>query len=402
MWRRAPAILLAVGFAVLLGWYAVSTERVIAELRHEAARSGQMSARVFQALSDPSDEASAAALLDLAQHIREMGVPVIITGPGGTPRDTANLPFRGRLDGNDMRTYVRTLDAENPPVIEPGVGVVHFGNTPLVRGLRIIPALQGTLLAFLILAGIYMLRTRAAAEREKVWAGMARESAHQLGTPLSSLRGWVELLRTRGHTDPRPPRGTASAGDDGGTGVVLDQMESDLDRLERVAHRFERIGRPPRADAVETGELMERVARYFQARVPSLAHAVRVTTRRDDGDLTVHGDAVLLQWAIEALVKNAVDALAGRGGTIALSADALAGGGVRLRVADDGPGVARDIRRQIFRPGFSTKARGWGIGLSLARRIVEENHRGQLALVPSDRAGMGSGVGAVFDIILPG
>jgi signal transduction histidine kinase len=179
-------------------------------------------------------------------------------------------------------------------------------------------------------------------------------------------------------------------------------MESDLDRLERVAHRFERIGRPPRADTVETQQLVERVARYFQARVPTLVHPVHVSIRWSEGDLAVQGDAVLLEWAIEALVKNAVDALAGRGGTIALSADALPGGGVRLRVADDGPGIPREIRRQIFRPGFSTKARGWGIGLSLARRIVEENHRGQLIFVPPDRAGAPSGGGAVFDIILPG
>src|ERR1700689_2588266 len=142
MWRRAPVVLLAVGFAVLLGWYAVSTERVIAELRHEALRSGQMSARVFQALSDPSEEASAAALLDLAQHIREMGVPIVITDPRGVPRDTANLPFQAPLDDPQMRAYIRTLDAETPPVIEPGVGVVHFGNTPLVEGLHIIPILQ--------------------------------------------------------------------------------------------------------------------------------------------------------------------------------------------------------------------------------------------------------------------
>jgi signal transduction histidine kinase len=108
----------------------------------------------------------------------------------------------------------------------------------------------------------------------------------------------------------------------------------------------------------------------------------------------VRGDSVLLEWAVEALTKNAIDALAGRGGRVDLSAELMPEGGVRLRVADDGPGVPREMRKQIFRPGFSTKERGWGIGLSLARRIVEENHGGRLALVPTDR-------GATFDIILP-
>jgi|HubBroStandDraft_5_1064220.scaffolds.fasta_scaffold01016_12 signal transduction histidine kinase len=378
--RRAPAILLVVGFTVLLGWYAIYTQRVIAELRREASRSGLMSARVFRALSDPSEGASTAALLDLAQHIREIGVPVIVTDPHGIPRDTANLPFAARLDSPQMRDYVGELDAQNPPVIEPAVGIVHFGNTPLVRGLRVIPVLQGILLAFLIAFGVFTLRTRAHVDREKVWAGMARESAHQLGTPLSSLSGWLELLRERA------PGGPAA--------TVLDHMQSDLDRLDRVAHRFERIGRPSRAQPVEAGELMERVAAYFRARVPSLAHTVTITTQRADGDLQVEGDAVLLEWAVEALTKNAIDALAGRGGHVRLSAEPVPEGGVRLRVADDGPGVARELRKDVFRPGFSTKARGWGIGLSLARRIVEDNHGGRLVLVPADR-------GATFDIILP-
>jgi signal transduction histidine kinase len=378
--RRAPAVLLVVGFAVLLGWYAITTQRVIAELRREAARSGVMTARVFRALNDTSEGASTVALLDLAQHIHDSGVPVVVTDPHGVARDTANLPMVARLDGPEMRAYVDVLDRQNAPVIEPGVGIIHFGNTPLVRGLRIIPVLQGILLLFLIAFGVFTLRTRAHVDREKVWAGMARESAHQLGTPLSSLSGWLELLREE------------LSGGEGPT--VLVHMQSDLDRLERVAHRFERIGRPSRAQRVEAGDLVERVAAYFRARVPSLAHTVTVTTHRGDGDLTVEGDAVLLEWAVEALAKNAIDALAGRGGQVALTADALPEGGVRLRVADDGPGVARELRKEVFRPGFTTKASGWGIGLSLARRIVEDNHGGRLVLVPADR-------GATFDIILP-
>jgi nitrogen-specific signal transduction histidine kinase len=378
--RRAPALLLAVGFAVLLAWYAISIQRVIAELRREAARSGVMSARVFRALSDTSEGASTAALVDLAGHIHDSGVPVVVTDPHGMPRDTANLPFAAPLDSPQMLAYVATLDRQNPPVVEAGVGVVHFGNTPLVRGLRIIPALQGILLVFLIAFGVFTLRTRAHVDREKVWAGMARESAHQLGTPLSSLSGWLELLRDE----------TA----DGDGTAVLSHMQGDLDRLERVAHRFERIGRPSRAQRVDAGDLVDHVAMYFRARVPSLAHPVSITTHRGEGDLTVEGDPVLLEWAVEALAKNAIDALAGRGGRVALSADVLPGGGVRLRVADDGPGVARELRKEVFRPGFSTKAHGWGIGLSLARRIVEDNHRGRLMLIPVDR-------GATFDIILP-
>jgi len=171
-------------------------------------------------------------------------------------------------------------------------------------------------------------------------------------------------------------------------------MRHDLDRLERVAHRFERIGRPPRRDALDVGALGEQVATYFRARVPTLAHAVTIRFERGDGDLGVRGDPVLLEWAAEVLVKNAIDALAGRGGTVNITAARLPDASIRLRVADDGPGVPRELRTRVFAAGYSTKERGWGVGLALARRIVQENHGGKLLLVPTDR-------GATFDIILP-
>ena len=379
MRRGAPALLVTLGLVVLLGWYVAYTQHLVAELRREASRAGQMYARVYSALSDPNDQSGTAALLDLSSHIDSMGVPVIVTDPEGRPTAKANLPFDEPLDDPRTRDYVRTLDTQNPPVVEPGVGTVHFGNPPLVRSLRIIPIAQAASLTLLLLAGGYVIRTRGRAERERVWAGMARESAHQLGTPLSSLSGWIELLREADH-DPL----TANA---------VQHMQTDLERLERVAHRFERIGRPPKRDRVDAGELAERVANYFRSRAPTLARAVRVSSTRPPQPLVVHGDAVLLEWALEVLVKNALDALAGRGGNLDISAAPLADGGVRIRVADDGPGVPRELRGRIFEAGFSTKERGWGIGLSLARRIVEDNHGGRLVLVPTDR-------GATFDVIL--
>ena len=210
---------------------------------------------------------------------------------------------------------------------------------------------------------------------------MAREAAHQLGTPLSSLHGWLELMADR---DGDPASKSARR-----------HMEGDVERLERVAHRFERIGRPPRLVPIDVGEAVEGVVNYFRARVPTLANTIVVNFERGDGPHTVPADRVLLEWAVESLVKNAVDALVGRGGTISVRVDRAAGGGARVRVSDDGPGVPPRLRRRIFAAGFTTKERGWGIGLPLARRIVEESHDGRLVLVPSDR-------GAVFDVILPG
>ena len=380
MRRGAPVVLVALGLVLLLGSYVVYTRRVITELRREARRTGTMFAHVYSALADPGDESGTAALLELSRLIREMGVPVVVTDPDGRPAAAANLPVDVPLDDPWVARYVARLDRINPPVVEPGIGTIHYGNPPLVAGLRIIPLLQAAALVGLVLAGMYALRTRARSERQRVWAGMARESAHQLATPLSSLSGWIELLEER-------------AGD-GMLASAVGHMRSDLERLERVAHRFERIGRPPRRERVDVGALVERVADYFRARVPTLANPVVIGASHDVGPLVIEGDAVLLEWALEALAKNAIDALAGRGGRLDLSATRLPTGEVRIRVSDDGPGVPREMRRRVFEPGFSTKQRGWGIGLSLARRIVHENHRGRLVLVPADQ-------GATFDIILP-
>jgi signal transduction histidine kinase len=258
---------------------------------------------------------------------------------------------------------------------------VHYGDTAIVDGLRIIPILQAVGIGFLLLVGAYALLERGRAEREKVWAGMAREAAHQLGTPLSSVVGWLELLEDDSKT-PMAQRAVAA-------------MRQDLARLERVSHRFERIGRPPRRETVDCNAMVDRLAAYFAARAPTLARQVTITSEHPSEPLAVQGDMVLLEWVLEVLIKNAIDALGGRDGAIVISASPLTERDVRIRVADDGPGVPRALRKRIFDAGFSTKDRGWGIGLSLARRIVEENHDGKLLLADTDK-------GAAFDVILHG
>ncbi|MEO8879991.1 MAG: HAMP domain-containing sensor histidine kinase [Gemmatimonadaceae bacterium] len=380
---RAPVIIFALLLALLLGAYIIFSRRVVLELRRDAGRSGQMHARVFRALADPRPDAANDALLDLSRSIDALGVPVIVTDAKGKPTAQANLPFKADIDDPRVLDYIPYLDRLNPPVVERNIGMVHFGDSQLITSLRFIPVVLASLLVFVFLAGLYTLRTRNRADRERVWAGMARESAHQLATPLSSLSGWIELLREQ------------SEGEGSVSTSAIAHMEADLERLQRVSHRFERIGRPPRRDIVDLGALVVRVGNYFQARVPTLAHRVTIVASGGNETLTIEGDEVLLEWALEVLVKNGLDALAGRGGRMYITTKRLDPDRVRLRVADDGPGIPREMRARIFEAGFSTKESGWGIGLSLAKRIAEENHRGRLILAPSEK-------GATFDIILQG
>src|SRR6187401_481504 len=377
--RRGVIVVVMVLVALLLGSYVLFTRTVVVELRREAQRTSEMFGEVLAA-QDPDVDA-ASAILELTKDIRESGVPMIVTDATGNPTATANLPF----DESDPRAreWIPRLDAQNIPVTARGLGtnqVIHFGHTRLVRGLQVIPMAQVAILAMLLLAGGYAVQARARADRERVWAGMARESAHQLGTPISSLSGWIELLMDR-EGDELSQR-------------AVGHMAHDIERLERVAHRFERIGRPPQQELVDAVQVLERVTNYFGARVPTLAHAVTMELKTS-GELPLKGDAVLIEWALEAVVKNAIDALAGRGGLIVIEGTRLPEGDIRIRVSDDGPGVPRELRRRVFEPGFTTKERGWGIGLALAHRIVAEWHRGSLALVPSDR-------GARFEFIFPG
>lgn len=381
--RRRATVVVGVVVALLLGSYVLFTQRVVSRLSEEAGREGRMYAQVYRALTDTASNA-VGALFDLSDHIRRSGVPVIVTDPSGRVTAAANLPFIAadgafRPDDPRLVEWIARLDEENPPVVEPNVGTIHFGHTPLVRELRVVPLLQAGMLGLVLVAALFIFRTRAHADRERVWAGMARESAHQLGTPLSSLSGWIELLQDRDN-DPLTAR-------------ALEHMTGDLERLERVAHRFERIGRPPNREEVDVGRIVQRVADYFRARVPSLAHAVTIETYIHEGPLIAQGDPVLVEWVLEALIKNAIDALAGSGGRVRIGVKRTPEA-IKLLVADDGPGIPRELRKRIFEPGFSTKQHGWGLGLALTRRIVEESHGGKLTLLPTDR-------GAVFQIILP-
>jgi hypothetical protein len=229
----------------------------------------------------------------------------------------------------------------------------------------------------MVLVGRYAYRNAMAAQRDRLWVAMAREAAHQMGTPLTSLEGWIEQVRSR----PVPPAGLA------------EHLAADAERLDRVAQRFERIGNEAKREAVGLGAVADRVAGYFRPRLPRHANPITLTVQAAGSGPVVLGDPVLLEWALEALVKNAIDALQGRPGSITIEVGTQGEHGV-VRVRDDGPGVAGEVRRRLFEPGVTTKERGWGIGLALTQRVVEDAHGGNLSLEPTE-------TGASFLIELP-
>ncbi|MGH7521226.1 MAG: sensor histidine kinase [Gemmatimonadales bacterium] len=379
--RAGPPALIAA--ALLFGVLSVGYAWIVARhLRNDARETSRLLGQVFAGLNDPREGAAADALLVLADEVRRLGIPIAVTDTAGRITALDNAPFGdgANLSEAERRSWIMELDRIHPPLVQPGVGTIHYGALPAARAFTGLAVLQGAMFICLILLGVWAMRERVSSARDRLWVAMARESAHQLGTPLMSLTGWIDYLRE----NPGTPGSE-----------LVGHLEADAERLQRVARRFERIGRPARREPVGLGSVAERVVAYFRPRLPTLAHSVTITLASPGAGPTATGDPVLIEWALEVVVKNAVDALSGRGGRIEVEVDGADAVG-RVSVRDDGPGVAPEMLHQLFEPGVSSKTGGWGIGLALARRIVEQQHGGRVAFRPGPQ-----GRGSVFVLEFP-
>ncbi len=342
--------------------------------------------------------------------IRTLNFPVVVTDVNGLP-----LAWNRRVGADTLSIdHILTEDLENPgpvlaevlsakahmdeahtpvPMYLPGneepLLYLHYGSPALVEELRLIPLITIGVAALFGVVGLVMLRSMKRAEQGFIWAGMAKETAHQMGTPLSSLVGWIEVMKDE-----------ARVGDSGAVlprdlyEELVQEIGRDAERLNRVAARFSQIGSRPRLEPGAVEPVLRSTVDYFRRRFP----------RGVDLELTVQPalpavalNQELLGWVLENLIKNALNAADKEKGKVEVSAQPLPGGkGVAISVRDNGRGVPAGMERQIFRPGVSTRQRGWGLGLPLSRRIVEEYHRGRLDLTWSE-----PGRGAEFTVALP-
>ena len=382
-------VALATLFLMLLGWWVLYTRAIVERVEENAALLSRIFAEVQEGLLTQSQTRETQALLNLQTMVVETGVPLVVMGPADTVILHANLPFEVDQDSEsgqrEIQEYVRSLDVMNAPIGDPNFVHIHYGLTPEVRRLVWIPWLQAGGLVLTVVVGLLVVQTQRRAEGERAWTAMARELAHQLGTPLSSLQGWLEVLRLPRSERPGDLDDTEIAGSIG----------EDLERLERISHRFELIGTEPELESLSVRQVVRDLEQYLAARIPRLARkGIDLVVDVPPGLPRVQGNEVLLMWALENVVKNALDALAGRGGKITIYARELPGRWVSVRVRDTGPGVDPEIRDKIFEPGVSSKPSGWGVGLALSRRIVEGVHRGRIELLET-------GEGTTFQILLP-
>ena len=371
-WLQTLALLTAAAAVVVSLAY---SNRQIERLRDQTRSFTRSYAELISFVATDTSASSSQLDIAISHLIAQYDFPYVVTDTFGTPLASSQF--------------------EPIPLEVPGAPqIFHYGDPPSVRRLRILPYIQLGLLAFVLLLVWWSLKSGLARQRSLVWVGLARESAHQFGTPLSSLQGWMILLGEQLNLSGRSrPESEDSQVPD--IEEIMSAMEDDVERMVRVTSRFAKIGGRAGAGSVDLVKVVGGVVDYMRGRAPQRAANV-IFTEDYGSPPDVLGQEELLEWVVENLLKNALDALGGKSGEIriqVMSDDS--GQNAVLRVEDTGKGMVPADQRHIFDAGFSRKRRGWGLGLTLSKRLVEE-FGGRLYLIRSV-----PGEGTLFEAVLP-
>lgn len=369
--------------AVIIAVVSLAVSHVlIKDLSSEEHAKMEVWAEAMRALSKADENTDLTLVLKVIHGNNT--IPVIVMDSGGNVQVFRNLKITGCKTYNDS---VRFAAREGHRLLSAGQNIkISMGDTPqsgyinvcyddsvMLRRLSSYPYIQlGVVMIFVVIA-IFALLTSKRAEQNKVWVGLSKETAHQLGTPISSLMAWVEILHETYPDDK-----------------LIPEMDKDVKRLQQIADRFSKIGSLPEPVETDVCELVSHVVDYMRRRTSS---RVIFTCVFPEKEVIVKLNASLFEWVVENLCKNAVDAMGGTGCITFRIYDEPHR--VSVEVADTGKGIRKKDLRNVFRPGFTTKKRGWGLGLSLARRIVEEYHHGRIYVKWSEL-----GKGTVFRIEL--
>ncbi|MBX3045031.1 MAG: HAMP domain-containing histidine kinase [Candidatus Kapabacteria bacterium] len=322
--------------------------------------------------------------------------PIVVTYENGEPYEpfedwSLNIEFAPEMSIAEKRALVINILKKMETTYEPilvtdkdgkVISKVFYTHSALVDKLRFFPYIAIIIVAVFVIIGYISFNSSRDNEQSKVWVGMSKEAAHQLGTPLSSLLAWLEIIKFSAD-DPKSVLETTS------------EMEKDIQRLNTIATRFSKIGSTPEKENVNLSKLIDNVCNYFDKRLPHLGKKIEIIRSLDDrmfADVNVD----LFAWVIENLLKNGAEAIEEKQGQIYIFMRVNPKKKIYIFVKDTGKGMTPKLKRQIFNPGFSTKRRGWGLGLSLCKRIIEEYHDGKIYVKETM-----PGKGTTFAIELP-
>lgn len=363
-------------FALLIGagtlWY---TESFLQELRKEEVRKAEIWAMAMNTIQQADPDCDITLPSEIIQQ--NSTIPVIITDSENNVVASKNFD-EARINDPVWLQNALTEMRENGTVIEipfarNQINYCYYQNSILLTKLRFYPVVLLLVIALFVGIAYVAFSSARKSEQNRVWNGLAKETAHQIGTPLSSLMGWLEMLKLK-EVDPS----------------MISEMEKDINRLNTITDRFSKIGSQPERKEVDVVEITRHAVDYLRSRSP---RKINISLTISSQPLFVKLNVPLYEWVIENLIRNAIDAIE-KQGEIEVSitdSDKL----VKIEVADTGKGIPPSSLKTIFRPGYSTKKRGWGLGLSLAKRIIEEYHDGKIYVLSSQ-----PGVGTTFRINL--
>lgn len=349
----------------LVSAFVLFTQKIVRDLRDDNREIVHLYAEIIAGVAISEDDENLNFIFE--NIILKVQFPLIQSDAEMKPLSWRNLPDNINSEAEALR-YQKTMDHQNDPMPlvykNPNTnetitfGYLHFGDSRLINRLVWLPYLQIGLVGLFILLGFIGFTVIRNSEKRHIWAGMARETAHQLGTPVSALLGWVDLLKNN-------PNRTKS---------IVKDMDVDLARLQEISSRFSDMGIAPKFEKLDLVELIQSVIKYLQRRVSGVDIQL---TFDDSAQYIVNGNKKLLSWAIENLVKNGIDASKNVGGKININLKTEKNRFI-IDIIDFGMGIPKRDWKNIFRPGFSTKKYGWGLGLSLTKRIVMDFHKGKI------------------------
>ena len=373
---RQVKILLVIAAIVIAVVSLLVSHFLVRDLQNEERNKMETWAQAMRALQEADETTDLSLVLNVIQSNKT--IPVVVMNSNGEVTDCRNIDITEDDSVDYVTRYARRMyDAGDTIKIVFGDStdyqLVCYDESTMLKRLTQYPYWQLGIVMIFVVVAIFALLSSKKAEQNKVWVGLSKETAHQLGTPISSLMAWVEILKENYPDDE-----------------LIPEMDKDVKRLQLIAERFSKIGSLPEPVDASMNEVLSHVVDYMDRRT---SKKVEILCQVPPHEVMVKMNASLFEWVIENLCKNAVDAMEGKGRIVLTLTEEA--GKVAIEVADNGKGIRKKDIKNVFTPGFTTKKRGWGLGLSLARRIVEEYHRGRIWVKESE-----VGKGTVFRIEL--
>ncbi|MFL3052595.1 MAG: ATP-binding protein [Candidatus Neomarinimicrobiota bacterium] len=363
-------VLLFFGLILMAGTIFYSNS-IVAQLREDNRQIVTVYSRIIANTVNEESDANLGFVFD--EIIKKVQFPIIYTDKLNNPLYSRNIDQDKNKD--ELLNHIKSMNKSNKPIaIEYYnaeskstilLGYLYFGDSILVQRLEWLPYLEIIIVLMFILVGFLGFNSIRENEKRQIWVGMARETAHQLGTPISALIGWIDRI------DSHPKDSQ----------YIAKEMRSDMMRLEQIADRFSQMGSQSPLEKLSLSKLIDGQVKYLKKRIPSLNKDTELKIKIID-DIYIMGNSILLSWALENLIRNAIDSIKQQNGVVELIVKIENGFGC-IDIKDNGLGIDRKDWKNIFIPGFSSKKRGWGLGLSLVQRIIKEIHSGSIAVKSS-------------------